>query len=195
MPDANSRHIALVLLEGDTEEEFYSRVAAEAFPQKRKAFRNLRGNFNVNSKIVDAAIHFAASNPGDRFDVYVCVDQERPNYPAYNHNLVHAELSRLPNFRGLFPVIAVLMIESLFFIDIDGIYRFLRTKKTVRKPGKFASFRRLTHRDLSQIFKQSGRVYIKGIRCQHFVNSLDVRKIISNAGELRSMVANIVERS
>jgi hypothetical protein len=191
----NVRHVALILLEGDTEEEFYDKVAREKFPRQRKSFKNIRGNYNINSKIVNASIQFSRHNPEDKFDVYVCIDKERLDNPSYNHSLVLSKLCNLPNFGELFPVIAVLMIESLFFIDIDGIYKFLRTKKSLRNPQKYILFRKLTHRDLSHLFKQSNHFYLKGSKCNNFVNSLDVSKIVSKARELSSMIATVLRRS
>jgi hypothetical protein len=195
MTTSNSRYIALLLLEGDTEEEFYRKVAQEKFPRQRKAFKNIKGNYNINGKIVSAAIQYSRSNPDDQFDVYVCIDQERLGYPAYNHKLVHSELCKLHNFGKLLPVIAVLMIESLFFIDIEGIYRHLRTKKSLRNSEKYSLFRKLKHQDISKLFKQSNCVYIKGTRCENLVNSLDINKIVSKAKELSSMIHNIRNRS
>jgi hypothetical protein len=195
MSPANSKHIALVLLEGETEEEFYRKVAQIKFARQRKSFKNLRGNYNINSKIAEAAKQFSRDNAKDKFDVYVCIDKERIDNPGYNHKLVYDELCSLPNFGELFPVIAILMIESLFFIDIEGIYKFLRARRALRKPAKFAQFRRLTHGDLSKLFSRCGHVYIKGTRCKNFVNSLDICKIVSKAKELSGMVSHMLARS
>jgi len=87
------------------------------------------------------------------------------------------------------------MIESLFFIDINGLYKFLRAKKTLRNPKKYNNFRRLTHKDLSRLFKQFNKTYFKGIRCQNLVSSLHIELIIKHAKEISSFVATIPKRN
>ena len=89
----------------------------------------MHGNTNVNKKILDAAKQYSTDNPLNTFDVYICIDQERIGFPQYNKKIVTQELKNFPNFKAIFDVIAVLMIESLFFIDIDNIYVFLSPKK------------------------------------------------------------------
>ena len=79
------------------------------------------------------------------------------------------------------------MLESLFFIDIDGIYKFVRAKKSLRKPSKYRNYRKLTHCDLSAVFKQFGHEYHKGVRCKGLVAALDLEKI-ATANELRLLI-------
>jgi hypothetical protein len=189
------KQIALILLEGDTEEEFYSKLASIHFPRQRKEIRNLRGNFNINTKIIHAAKFYSRIHPDEEFDIYVCIDRERTNYPPFNERLVLPELQQIKQFKNLFPVIAILMIESLFFIDIDGIYTFLRARKSLRNPKKYNAFRSLSADDLTSLFKQFGKIYYKGHRCKNFVEALDINKIIAKASELSKMLENIKIRS
>ena len=133
------KHQALILVEGDTEEELYAAIGKRYFRSAAKRIKNLRGNFNINAKIADAATGYAQNNPSNTFDVYVCIDQERIEVPAFNQELVEGALCKVANFKRLVPVIAVLMTESLFFIDIDGLYAFVRARKSRRKPGKYGS--------------------------------------------------------
>jgi len=195
MKKPHVRHEALLLLEGETEEEFYNKLASEQLKGCKKRLKNLRGNFNINAKIVSSAIQFTRDNPEQLFDVYVCIDQERVGCPAYNEQLVLSELKKIPNFQAIFPVIANLMIESLFFIDIAGIYAHLRVEKKKRNPKHYASFRKLTHRDLSALFKQHGKKYVKGHSCQYFVESLNIAHVVNSAEELSAMVKNVQTRS
>lgn len=188
---SKSKHTSLLLVEGDTEIEFYSYLADTKFPNIPKRIKNLHGNFSINNKIVDAALSFSQNNADNTFDVYVCVDQERIGSPPFNFNYVLSELQKIKNFRILNPVIAVLMIESLFFIDIDGIYTFLRAKKTLRNPKKYANFRVLRHQELSKLFKTFGNNYSKGIKCQGFVQSLNIDKICGTSGEIASFIEKI----
>jgi hypothetical protein len=189
------RRTALLLVEGDTEEEFFALLAQTFFRNTSKRIKNLEGNFNLNAKVADAATGFARNNPAECFDVYVCVDQERPTRRPFSAHQIEPELRKLPNFGIVLPIVAILMIESLFFIDIDGIYQFLRTPANRRKPGKFSNFRKLRHQDLSQLFKQSSKIYSKGFRCRGLIQALDIRKIVARAPELQKLIASISKRS
>lgn len=182
------KHTALLLVEGFTEVEFYNSLADKKFKSVTKKIKNLEGNFNINAKIIDAAYNFSQQNDDSNFDVYVCVDQERVGSPPFNYEYVVSEIQKLERFKTLHPVIANIMIESLFFIDIDGIYNFLRAKHSTRNPKKYTNFRILRHQDLSKVFKTYGSSYSKGKKCQGLVNSLDLEKIIKAASEISSLI-------
>ena len=184
--------VALILVEGETEEEFYSLLIQHFCRPHPKQVKNLHGNYSINKKILDESVKFTNQHPSREFDVYVCIDQERFGCPAYNHTLCEFELRKYPKFKRLIPVVAVLMCESLFFLDIDGIYKFLRAPKRARKPNNFRSFRKFTHHDLSKLFKSFGRCYRKGKKCQHFVSNLDLEKLLE-AEEIMRLVTILQE--
>jgi hypothetical protein len=140
---------------------------------------------------MDAATQFAQQHPGQSFDLYVCIDQERIESPPFNQPLVEKHLQNIPTCKRLIPVIAILMIESIFFIDIDGIYSHLRAPKSKRNPSKYRQFRKLTHTDLTKLFKQFSKIYHKGRRCAGLISSLDMDKLISTASELQLLVNSI----
>lgn len=189
------KHISLLLVEGETEEEFYSALGKLKLNGVPKKIKNLKGNFNINNKILDASLQFSSNNPNDTFDVYVCIDQERIGTPPYNKDFVLSHLKQNANFNSLHDVIATLMIESLFFIDIESIYAFLRAKKTLREKKKFTNFRKLTHHDLSNLFKRFNKTYYKGIRSEGFISSLDIDKISNTANELEYLITNLTTAS
>lgn len=177
---------ALLLLEGETEEELYGRFASHYAPKAPKQFKNLRGNFNINAKIAEAGVSYMTRNPDRLVDVFVCIDQERIGFPAFDKSAVEQALKTCKNFRALIPIVVILTIESVFFLDIDGIYKFLRAKKSHRKPQHFANFRKLTHIQLGNLFRQFGKTYFKGHRCQGLVASLDLDKLLK-AEELQRL--------
>ena len=188
---AQTQSISLLLVEGETEEEFFSALTKVYCSRQPKKIKNLRGNFNVNNKIVDAVLSFTNNNPEKTVDVYVCLDREKPNRPAYNADLCWEMLQKIPQCKArcnkVVPVIANLMIESIFFIDIDGIYDFLRAPKSRRRPKNFTQFRTLKHQDLSALFRQFGKSYHKGHRCENFVNSLALEKFLG-ADEINQLI-------
>ncbi len=184
----------LILLEGETEEEFFKALGDLYLKGIPKTYKNMRGNFNVNNKIVDKIIQFSTDNPGKEFDVYICVDQEREGDPAYNEEFVFQETSTIGSCLEINGVIANIMMESLFFIDIDGLYKFLRTPNNRRNAKKYTGFRKLTHRDLTRLFKQNKKMYHKGRRCQSLVNNIDLNKIYNTAEEIKYFIDNIKKR-
>ena len=189
------RRTALLLVEGETEEEFFQHLANIFFRPASKQIKNLKGNFNLDSKVADAVTTFAQNHPTELFDVYVCVDKEKPTARPFSTVKVEPILRRLPNFGIVVPIVAILMIESLFFVDIDGIYRFLRTSTSRRTPHKFSNFRCLRHQDLSQLFRAASKVYAKGMRCKGLIQALDIRKIVKRAPELQRLISNVTKRS
>lgn len=189
----SGKHVALLLVEGDTEEEFYKELAKLKFNSVPKKIKNLKGNYNVNAKILDAASQFSINNADDTFDVYVCIDQEKLGEPAYSHDRVCRELAAISGFRSIYPVVAILMLESLFFIDIDGLYSYLRSGRSHRNPRKYSNYRHLNAKDLNRLFKQFGKCYYKGIRCKGLIDTLDLDRISSTAEELVLLVKKINE--
>ena len=183
-----TKHVSLILVEGDTELEFYKLIAASFLNRTNRKIENLHGNFNIHKKILDKAKRFSDSYANDTFDVYVCIDQDRIGTPALNEKYLLNELKRIRGFNVLNTVIAVLMIESIFFIDIDGIYKFLRAETKRRNPKKYSQYRKLTCRDLSKLFRQFRCVYHKGARCNGLVNSLNIEKISNTADEIKEFI-------
>lgn len=194
MQESKRKRIALILVEGDTEEEFYNRIANEKLAGYRKVIRNLKGNFNIYNKVLDRTAQYSEEHDDHNIDVFVCIDQEKPGRAVFDSDLLKKKLSEIKHFRSLTPVIAVLMLESLFFIDIENIYRFLRTPNAVRNPAKYANFRNRRHQDLSKLFEQVDKIYQKGIRCANFVDHLDLDKIIAGADELQVLITKIREQ-
>lgn len=183
--------VYLFLVEGETEEEFYSALMAKYCNSLPRKIINLKGNFNINKKILEKCAAFSANNKYTAFEVFICIDQERMDQPPYNKSLVLNELTKNEEFIKNHDVIAVLMLESLFFIDIEGIYKFLRTKRTLRNPRKYINFRKLTHLNLNLLFRQNDKTYIKGHKCAGFIEALNMNKIVEGASEIKSMLHSL----
>ncbi|HED32817.1 MAG TPA: DUF4276 family protein [Gammaproteobacteria bacterium] len=183
-----ARHTSLILVEGATEMEFYKAIADNCLNKAPRIFKDLRGNFNIHTKVLDASTSHSDRHPDDTFDVYVCIDQDRIGEPVINRETLNRELARIRGFKTLTCVIAVLVIESLFFIDIDGIYAFLRAPHNKRKPKKYSEYRALTDRDLKALFKSFDKIYQKGHHCKSLVSSLNIKKIIDEADELKQFI-------
>jgi len=190
MPRTKGKHVALLLVEGATEVEFYETLLKAHCARKSKKIRDLKGNFNINSHICDKVRKFLDDNPHDTVDVYVCIDQEKPGGTPYNKAFCEGELRKFSRCKKIESVIADLMIESLFFLDIEGIFEFLNVPKNQRKPTDFQNFRKLRHQDLSRLFKKYGKIYYKGHKCEKFVEALDMKKFIQ-ATEIKNLINSI----
>lgn len=182
------KHVSLILVEGDTEMEFYKAIADDHLNATPKIIKNMHGNFNILTKVLDASKTYSDKNPTDTFDVYVCIDQDRIGEPAINEKTLQEELKKIRGHKTLTCVIAILVIESLFFIDIDGIYAHLRANKNKRKPKKYINYRKLTDRDLKVLFKSFGGLYQKGHYCRSLISSLNIKKIVNTADELINFI-------
>jgi hypothetical protein len=95
---------------------------------------------------------------------------------------------RVSSFRGRIlsvdVVIATQMIESWFFHDIEGIFRFLQVPNRERNPARFRTAAKFTDVDLAHLFYRYGKSYIKGKRVKNFIQSLDIAKILNRCNEL-----------
>ena len=84
------------------------------------------------------------------------------------------------------------MLESWFFIDIEGIYAFLRTPTSKRNPKKYAQHENFTHEDLHILFQQHGQKrYMKGQRTANFIENLNVKKIYEKCLDLKDGIDKI----
>ncbi len=184
----------MLLFEGETEVEFYGQVLDRFCPNTFRRPINLFGNYNVNNKIVDEIYKFSAKFPYDTFDVYVCLDIERLDNPAWNENQVKQRCVSASRCKQIIPILTELMIESLFFLDCAGIFKFLRVPHAQRNIKKFSNFRSLTHKDLSRLFEKHGKKYRKGYRCEGFIKSLNLQKIKA-AEEISKLCSEINRRS
>lgn len=191
-----SKVTALIFIEGDTEEEFYKIVCDKYLGGLTKKVWNLNGNFNVNNKILDKTFSFLDRNPKSLVRVYCCIDRESrdQNPPIDIGHIVETfkkKSRKQCRVLSVKKIIATQMIESWFFYDMDGIYKFLSTPHPQRKHHKFRPPEKFTHIDLANLFKRYGKFYIKGKRCQNFVSHLDIDKIYRDCQELKKGIESI----
>ncbi|MCE5210417.1 MAG: DUF4276 family protein [Deltaproteobacteria bacterium] len=181
---------ALIFIEGDTEEEFYKIVCDKYLGGLTKKVMNLNGNFNIDSKILDKTFSFLDKHPENFVRIFCCIDREsRDHNPPINISHIVETFKNKSKKQcrvlSVKKIIATQMIESWFFYDMDGIYKFLSTPHSQRKHHKFRPPEKFTHIDLSNLFKRYDKIYIKGKRCQNFVNHLDIEKIYRDCQELQ----------
>jgi hypothetical protein len=88
----------------------------------------------------------------------------------------------------IWEVIATQDIESWLFQDINGLYDFLKVPKKKRNYDKFKDTESLNNVTLSTLFREQGKLYMKGKKFAGLIAKLDIKKIIANTPELRELL-------
>ncbi len=175
------------MVEGDTEILFYKRVRDRYFKNAKCKIKNLKGNYNINMKVLDWTSTHLNDNKKIEFCLCICIDKEsRSDQAPIDMELIKDELRNFSNIKAenieLYE--AIQDIESWFFHDIDGIFKFLKFKQnklTKNARRKYKPVEKLNHQDLSKLFMQAGKEYIKGDSSEYFINSLDIEVVRKNS--------------
>ncbi len=174
----------LLMVEGDTDEIFYKRIKEIFFKNAKCKIINLEGNWSINSKVLDKAVVHLNDHPNIEFIICINIDRDsRSGKAPITMELIKNELKCFSNIKinniRLFE--AVQDIESWFFHDIHGIYKFLRFPRNKRNTKKYRPVEKLNHKDLSKLFKQAGKEYRKGYASENLINNLNVEIIRNNS--------------
>ena len=180
---------ALLVLEGDTEEVFYTILRDEFLGGIRIDLRNIKGRGNINKDLLAEIYKFTYNNRNDLVRAYCCLDTESQNQSAtpFDLEVVRENVKASKDMRQVLSVDAILAnpeIESWFFYDIEGIYKFLNAKKSQRNIRKYTNPQKLSKKDLQQLFRKFGKVYAPGRRTEHFMRSLDINSIVASCQDL-----------
>lgn len=191
--------VSLLLLEGDTESIFYPLVRDKYLVGMRAVLRQVQCGGNTNKKMLAKIFQYVHEHPSERLRVYCCSDTDSNNNSPtpLDIGLIRKTVKER-NMQCVLSVDKILAdpeIESWFFYDIDGIYEFLRAKKSQRKPDSFKNPKNLGKRELQNLFEQFGSVYTPGERANNFVKNLDLNKIVNCCRELRMGIERIKARA
>ena len=185
------KFIALIFLEGDTEKEFADKLFPKYLDKTPRKVMNLHGNININNKIFDKVANFISNNADTLVRVYCFIDREhRTHNPPLDIAFIKSEFKAKSVFQGrvisTHRIVATQMIESWFFYDIEGIYKFLSVPHKNRDNSKYKPPEKFTANDLARLFSRYGKSYIKGKRCANLIEHLDTDKIYKQCTELRA---------
>jgi hypothetical protein len=191
---------ALLVLEGDTEKVFYARLRAEFLGGIRLDLRNIKGRGNINKDLLAEIYKYTYNNPNDLVRAYCCIDTESQNQSAtpFDLEVVREKVKASKDMRQVLSVDAILAnpeIESWFFYDIEGIYKFLNAKKSQRNIAKYQNPRNFCKKDLQRLFARFQKVYTPGERAEHFIRSLDIAAIVDRCKELSRGIALIISQA
>ncbi|MBN2180666.1 MAG: DUF4276 family protein [Sedimentisphaerales bacterium] len=194
---SRDRPVSLLILEGFTEEVFYPIIRDRFLRGIRIELGNIKGQGNINRDVLSEIFKFTYNNRKDVVRAYCCADTERQKQSVIQLDLDFIrEQVKCRNMNKVLSVNAILAdpeIESWFFYDIDGIYRFLQAKKSQRSNTRYANPKNLCKKDLQHLFSRFGKAYIPGQRASNFVSNLDINKILSNCPELHNGI-NLIKQ-
>ncbi len=185
----NNTILSVLFVEGQTEEVFYGKVK-ELYLKSTK-IEHLSGNWNINNKVLDKITQKYSDRP---VRVYCCVDREsrEDRVPGLDLDFIRKELASkgFSNILSIDCVVATKMLESWFFYDMNGIYKYLKAPKAKRTTKRFMPPEKNDWRVLNRLFKQYGkrRGYSKGYKAEGLVNDLDIPLIYTSCKELKNGV-------
>ncbi|HUX56669.1 MAG TPA: DUF4276 family protein [Bacteroidales bacterium] len=190
----------LLLYEGETEEEFYRRIINLKVPPRtiRISYSNLKGiTTNINYKVLRKIYKHLSTNEGeDQIYVFVAVDREgdRSNDSPMDIGRLKKELSKdTVRVVDVIEVIATQDIECWFLLDIDNIFNYLRVPQNKRNPEKYSNTEAFNNRDLSNLFRQYNKVYLKGRRVDNLLDNLDLHRIYNSCQDLRDGINEMLK--
>lgn len=131
--------------------------------------------------------------------VYAFIDKEgaRSDVSAFDATAILKALKyekiKISNIKQIDKIEAIIMIESWFFHDLEGICKYINLEytKTVKRNYSNTEILKSTH--LSELFKKgkTKKHYKKGE--ESFLNSLDIEKIYNNCSDLRTGIQGIIK--
>ena len=194
----NSNSI-LFLYEGETEAEFYGKVFERYVPQRtiRINKANLNGVYNLDQKIRAKVSTYLINEKYldcDAIHVFIAIDRDgtRNVAPAISIDTLNKEfLGKRSRVKSINPVVATQDLESWFYHDMPGIYKFLSVPASERRHNIYPNVDATHNRILSQLFHRYQKHYQKGRRAEGFIDALDIAKIVENVPELQEMIAQM----
>ncbi|MCF7954734.1 MAG: DUF4276 family protein [Phycisphaerae bacterium] len=187
--------LSVLLVEGLTEVVFYNEI--KRLFLKNTIIEHLEGNWNINRKVLDKITYKYSDRP---VRVYCCVDRESRSgqVPGLDLIAIKEELTskKMDSVLSVDVIRATIMLESWFFYDIEGIYKYLKTPKPKRTTKKFKPPEKNNWRVLDRLYKQNGKTrYSKGLKAEGLVKCLDIKGIYNSCEELKNGVDLINKQS
>lgn len=198
-----NNNIVVLFVEGETDKLFYERLVRELREEKQEKFRrdieiiikNVKGVGQYKRKVARVIkSEIKRDNPHCHCCAILCHDTdvfEFSSKPPFKWSEVVAELKKSGVDKVKF-VRASHSIEDWLLIDGDGVLDFLKLSKQKNKVNRSNS----GLKELERLFRQAGRTYIKGKRCEGLIESLDMRKIVvSILGDLKAICEELINMS
>ena len=195
-------HAILFLYEGDTEGGFYDRLF-ELYGLTRQVQikkKCINGIYNINQKVADKIYGYLENAKNDHvkyLTVFVAYDREQARGEIDSRINIGLIIKQTADKRlkAIHEIIATQMLESWFFIDIDGIYSYLKMPASQREPHKYSNHEKYTADNLDELFKQKDKrsKYYKGAGCIDLIKHLDLMKIHDNCPDLKKGIDKLFQ--
>jgi hypothetical protein len=194
MRNTNYNSILLVF-EGITDRFFYRRIKEFYFSDRKIRISGslMYGQSNITRKAENFIESYLEENRDlNSIHVFITHDREGTREKdsmldlAYLHDLFLSD--KKSRIASINEIIATQDIESWFFADIDGVYKYLKVPKKRQNVKKFNNIESTNNRILSILFHQCNNTYSKGYDSENLINSLDIKKIVENVKELTEAV-------
>ena len=139
--------ISLLLVEGDTDEIFYNRIKSIHLRNTRSTIKNIDGLYNINSKVISCISTYSQTHRDEIIRVYCCFDRESRYGSVPEFDILEVKkfviCNQIISVLNIDLIIATKQIESWFFYDIEGIYKFLAVPQSQRNLHSFLTLRNL----------------------------------------------------
>ncbi|MFT8314006.1 MAG: hypothetical protein ABF633_07070 [Clostridium sp.] len=186
--------LAYIFYEGFTEEIFYKKVFRNylnGIPNKTK---NLESGTGINKEIANELYYFFSNKKNKNIDLYVYafIDREgtKNDLVEFDADAILKVLNK-KQIKKIEKIEAIIMIESWFFYDLEGICNYIGLKLTDSLRRTYSNPERLTHKDLQGLFRKGTKRqhYIKGEK--GFLEKLSIGKIYGNCTDLKTGIQMI----
>lgn len=173
-------NIVAFFVEGPTEIEFYKaiintirKVSAKPYSCKFK-WIDLQGIGNYKCSALKQFNTLKEKNPDSAITVVMCIDTdvfETSKRPPINKKAVQETLISAGAHKAFY-ICASKSIEDWFLSDYEGVRRYLGSRTPAKRP------KGIGQNVLKDLFRSSGKMYIKGKKVDGFIEKLDIQKII-----------------
>jgi hypothetical protein len=196
-----NRNSVLFLYEGETEAEFYQKIFTEYVPPRkiRRNYSNLKGVYSLNDKVrsrIDSYLLNGSFDDRKNIHVFVAYDREgtKNTETLLNIDQIKTEyINPSSRISSINEIVATQDLESWFFHDLEGIYKFLRVPNAKRNYSQYNNIEATNNRILSALFHRFDKHYQKGRKVHGFIDHLDIEKIFNNVQELKESVTLITK--
>lgn len=192
-------HSILFLYEGDTEGEFYNKFFDINIPSRsiRISRANLHGVYSLDMKVenkINSYLDSVKFKDCNKIHIYVAYDREgeRAKSPGLNIDNLRKKFVRTKSrIKSINHIVATQDLESWFFHDMEGVYKYLRVPVAERRIKIHPNVDSTNNKILSALFHKYNKHYQKGKRAEGFIDSLNIDTIRDNVSELKDFVTSV----
>lgn len=176
-----SKKVVAILVEGETELYFYKKIVKNNSLKLGDIhsiqYCNLRGVGQFKKDALRKYQIIKKEYTNYPIDVFICIDSDAFEFsknPPFNKEQLKRQLMQA-GAHSVKYIVAKKSIEDWFLKDFDGIKSYLRLPKKAKIPNE-----KTGQKALQKIFRDNGKIYVKGGSSNDFIDKLDLNKIMSS---------------